>query len=136
MRFENFNSIYSISRPEADNWRFTNYEGDPDTASAGEEQRSRFTVTDPVFGGEFIRTYGGNSSSGYYLDTFWHLVSFRCNYNAADNANVVAESTTARLYIDTLFAGEESITTKRSVFVDSVNYYHLIGAQYFYDEEL
>jgi hypothetical protein len=50
------------------------------------------------------------------------------NYNEVDNDNVIAESTTARLYIDTLFAGDESITTKRSVFVDAVNYVHLVGA--------
>lgn len=81
MRLQNFESLFTISRPEQDYWSFVNYSGDPDSISAGEFQRSRLTVSDPVFGGEFIRSWGGNESSGYYLDDFWHLVSFRVNYN-------------------------------------------------------
>jgi hypothetical protein len=37
MRLENFKSLFAISRQDPDDWRFTLYEGDPDTQSLGEE---------------------------------------------------------------------------------------------------
>jgi hypothetical protein len=64
-------------------------------------------------------------------DSFWHLVGYRLKYNTEPvGDSIIADSTSARLYIDLQNAGEETSTTQRNVFLDSTENTHTIGTSY------
>jgi hypothetical protein len=78
----------------------------------------------------YIDLHGGREDKLKFADGFWHLIGYRVNYNkeAIEEDNIVAESTTARIYIDDEFASDESVGSKRAVYIDSVSFTHTLGA--------
>ncbi len=52
----------------------------------GLNQLTSLEVTEPIFGGSFISTTGGNDQSGWVMDSKWHLLGYRINYNEFSTA--------------------------------------------------
>lgn len=126
-----FGTLVSIFRPNIINTRFVEFQGQPSFTGAQNAQPAELTVRDQKFGGEYVNALGGADDTSFkYVDGNWHLTSYTIVYEVADNtnANIIAESTTARLYLDNDPAGTQSTTANPSIFADGPDTYKVFGA--------